>query len=90
MAGGNVGDGGRRRTRNITVEMLDNIPAEDQQVELVERKGVGYPDSKCDAILEEVSVALCAEYMATFGQIGRAIDEPLIASARLTLEQAGV
>jgi S-adenosylmethionine synthetase len=88
VGGGHLGDGGRRRTRNITVEILDGSPVEDQQVELVERKGVGHPDSKCDAILEKVSVALRAECMATLGQIGRAIGKPLIASAQLALEQA--
>ncbi len=55
--------------RNITVEGLDKVPVEEQQVELVERKGVGHPDSICDAIMEEVSVALCQEYMANLGRV---------------------
>jgi S-adenosylmethionine synthetase len=55
--------------RNITVESLDMVPVEEQQVELVERKGVGHPDSICDAIMEDISVALCREYMDTFGRI---------------------
>jgi hypothetical protein len=29
----------------------------------------GHPDSICDAIAEEVSLALCREYLATFGRI---------------------
>jgi len=55
--------------RNILVESLNGVPVEKQLVELVERKGVGHPDSICDAIMEEISVALCREYMATFGHI---------------------
>ena len=55
--------------RNITVESLDKVTVEERQVELVERKGVGHPDSICDAIMEEVSVALCQEYMANFGRV---------------------
>ncbi len=55
--------------RNITVESLHEVPVEDQQVELVERKGVGHPDSICDAIMEEVSVALCQAYIANFGRV---------------------
>ena len=44
-------------------------PMDDQAVEIVERKGVGHPDTICDAIMEEVSVALCREYLASFGRI---------------------
>jgi len=36
---------------------------------LVERKGKGHPDSICDAVAEEVSLALCREYLVTFGRI---------------------
>ena len=57
------------RRPNITVEELKQTPVAQQGIELVERKGVGHPDSICDAIMEQVSVALCREYMATFGRI---------------------
>ncbi len=70
-------------TRNITVESLDKLPVEDQQVELVERKGVGHPDSICDAIMEDISVALCAEYERVFGQIvHHNIDKGLLVAGR--------
>lgn len=55
--------------RNIIIESLSSTPVEEQQVELVERKGVGHPDSICDAIMEEISVALCKSYMENFGRI---------------------
>ncbi|HDN80450.1 MAG TPA: S-adenosylmethionine synthetase, partial [Chloroflexi bacterium] len=55
--------------RNIIIEALEAVPVEEQQVELVERKGVGHPDSICDAIMEEVSIALCKAYTETFGRI---------------------
>lgn len=54
---------------NVTVESLDKVPVEDQRVELVERKGVGHPDSVCDAIMEDISVALCREYLTTVGRV---------------------
>ena len=54
---------------NVTVESLDKVPVEDQRVELVERKGVGHPDSICDAIMEDISVALCREYLTTVGRV---------------------
>src|SRR4030042_2690074 len=55
--------------RNITAESLLKTPVESQSVELVERKGRGHPDSICDAIMEEISVALCREYLSTFGRV---------------------
>jgi len=55
--------------RNILLESLDRVPVEEQQVELVERKGLGHPDSICDAIMEAISVALSREYMKTFGGV---------------------
>lgn len=54
---------------NISVEELQQSPISQRQVELVERKGVGHPDSMCDAIAEAVSVALCQAYLETFGRI---------------------
>jgi S-adenosylmethionine synthetase len=75
--------------RSITVESLDKTPVEDQRVELVERKGVGHPDSICDAIMEEISVALCTEYTETFGGIvHHNIDKGLLAAGR-TLPRIG-
>ncbi len=55
--------------RNITVEMLSRTPVAQHQVEIVERKGVGHPDSICDAIMERVSIALSKEYLQRFGRI---------------------
>jgi S-adenosylmethionine synthetase len=38
-------------------------------VEVVERKGLGHPDTICDALAEEVSVALCQYYLDKFGTV---------------------
>lgn len=54
---------------NILLEALTQTPVGQQRIELVERKGRGHPDTICDAIAEEVSLALCREYLATFGRI---------------------
>ncbi|MFW6384349.1 MAG: methionine adenosyltransferase, partial [Halodesulfurarchaeum sp.] len=42
---------------------------EDQEVEIVERKGIGHPDSICDGIAEAVSRALAQEYLDRFGKV---------------------
>lgn len=44
----------------------DTAPA---PVEIVERKGVGHPDSICDALAETASQALCRLYRERFGMI---------------------
>ncbi len=56
-------------TRNIVVESLYQIPVERQEVELVERKGIGHPDSLADGFAEAVSQALCREYQRKCGTI---------------------
>ncbi len=36
--------------------------------EIVERKGIGHPDSVCDAAADACSRALCKYYFETFGR----------------------
>jgi len=53
--------------RNIMVENLNQTPLEKQKLEIVERKGLGHPDSICDAIMDRISVNLSREYMKRCG-----------------------
>jgi len=55
--------------KNIVVERLHHTPVEEQKIELVERKGVGHPDSLADGIAEAMSRSLCKEYLKRFGVI---------------------
>jgi len=55
--------------RNISVEFVDSTPLAKQDVELVERKGIGHPDSICDGLAEAVSRALSNEYIKRYGHI---------------------
>lgn len=55
--------------RNIVVENLNQIPLEEQKLEIVERKGLGHPDSICDAVMDKISVSLSREYLKKFGAI---------------------
>ncbi|MCI4332674.1 MAG: methionine adenosyltransferase [Thermoplasmata archaeon] len=55
--------------RNIQVEPLRTLHIEDQEVELVERKGLGHPDSIADGVSESVSRALSRLYLDEFGRI---------------------
>jgi len=55
--------------RNIVVECLRQIPLEQQKLEIVERKGLGHPDSICDAIMDRVSIKLSKIYLEKVGYI---------------------
>ena len=55
--------------RNIQVEPLRTVHIEEQGIELVERKGLGHPDSIADGVSESVSRALCRLYLDEFGRI---------------------
>ena len=55
--------------RNLVVEPLPTVHIENQSVELVERKGIGHPDSIADGVSESVSRALCRMYLDEFGRI---------------------
>ncbi len=52
---------------SIVVSELDGMAAAAQPVEIVERKGLGHPDTLCDALAEEVSLALSRFYLERFG-----------------------
>ena len=56
-------------SRNIQVSRLDRRAVEDQSVEIVERKGVGHPDSICDGLAESVSRALSRLYLDRVGKV---------------------
>ena len=55
--------------RNIRVQPTEDRAVEDQDVEIVERKGVGHPDSICDGVAESVSRALAQEYLDRYGTV---------------------
>src|SRR5438034_10483244 len=64
----------------VRVNELHQVPLEEQDLEIVERKGVGHPDHICDAIKNEVSVALYKEYLKRYGHVQHHnIDKDLLA-----------
>jgi S-adenosylmethionine synthetase len=54
-------------SRNIFIEKVIRTPVEEQKIELVERKGLGHPDSLADGIADSVSRELCKAYTRSFG-----------------------
>lgn len=53
----------------VMVSELDGTATSALPVEIVERKGIGHPDTICDALAEEVSLALSRFYLQRFGFI---------------------
>ncbi len=60
-------DGGRLMT--AVIEALAQPPVAARRVELVERKGLGHPDSICDALVETIAIALNRMYRERTGAI---------------------
>jgi len=63
------GEARRKGPRHIRVGRLNAPPVFERPVEIVERKGIGHPDTVCDGVMEEVSQALSREYLRRFGFI---------------------
>ncbi|HLF07190.1 MAG TPA: methionine adenosyltransferase [Thermoplasmata archaeon] len=55
--------------RNIVVEESPRIPVFKAETEIVERKGVGHPDSLMDGMAESVSRGLCRMYLERYKKI---------------------
>jgi S-adenosylmethionine synthetase len=60
------------------------------EVEIVERKGIGHPDTICDALAETLSRNLCQEYQRRFGEIlHHNVDKALLCGGRATAAFGG-
>ncbi len=45
------------------------VPLAQEPMEIVERKGLGHPDTICDAVMESVAVELAQAYLKTCGRV---------------------
>lgn len=54
---------------DIHIQSTSGLTAGELDVEIVERKGLGHPDTICDAVMERVSQALSRAYVERFGAI---------------------
>ncbi len=55
--------------KNIYVNGIEQVPVPKRQIEIVERKGIGHPDSVADGVAETVSESLCAMYIKEVGHV---------------------
>jgi S-adenosylmethionine synthetase len=66
---------------NIVTNSLGRNSVPMQELEIVERKGLGHPDTICDTIMNEVSVALSKAYVEKFGVVlHHNVDKALLAA----------
>lgn len=55
--------------RKIFIESIPSVPTFRKQFEIVERKGVGHPDTICDLMMNKVSIELSKLYLKETGSI---------------------
>lgn len=53
----------------IHIQPISGLTTPEMDVEIVERKGLGHPDTICDLVMERVSQALSRAYVDRFGAI---------------------
>ncbi|WP_268544468.1 methionine adenosyltransferase [Candidatus Nitrosotenuis cloacae] len=53
----------------VFIESIDRIPTYQKQFEIVERKGLGHPDTICDLLMNKVSIELSKLYLKETGAI---------------------
>jgi S-adenosylmethionine synthetase len=67
----------------LVIEALRQPPVAARRMELVERKGVGHPDTICDALVEAIAIALNRMYRERTGAILHYnIDKALLAAGQ--------
>jgi len=76
--------------KNIVVEGLSNTAVEEQRVEIIERKGLGHPDTICDKIMNQISINLSQEYLKKVGAImHHNTDKSLLAAGEVEYKFGG-
>ncbi|WP_461829601.1 methionine adenosyltransferase [Aquifex sp.] len=76
--------------KNIVVTPMTFQPVYEQDAEIVERKGVGHPDTICDSLAEELSVELSKLYLEEFGAImHHNVDKALLVGGEANPEFGG-
>ncbi|WP_029551376.1 methionine adenosyltransferase [Thermocrinis jamiesonii] len=55
--------------KNIVITPMTFEPVYAQPAEIVERKGIGHPDTICDYLAENLSKELCKWYLENFGAV---------------------
>ena len=75
--------------KNIYVNGINQVPVPKRQIEIVERKGIGHPDSVADGVAETVSESLCAMYIKEVGHVLHHNTDPTEVVAGISAPKSG-
>jgi S-adenosylmethionine synthetase len=68
---------------SIVIDPLRDAPVARRRIELVERKGIGHPDTICDAVVEAISLGLNRMYRDAVGTVLHYnVDKALLAAGQ--------
>ncbi|HUM16369.1 MAG TPA: methionine adenosyltransferase [Candidatus Nitrosotalea sp.] len=68
---------------SLAIEAIGGTPVPDRRIEVVERKGLGHPDTICDSVAEAASVALGRMYIERTGVIAHYnVDKALLVAGQ--------
>ena len=74
----------------LRITSLSTPPVSAREIEIVERKGLGHPDTICDALAERLSNALSRHYLERFGLIlHHNVDKALVRGGSAQVEFGG-
>jgi S-adenosylmethionine synthetase len=67
----------------LVIDAVREVPVARRRFELVERKGLGHPDTVCDSLVEAASLALNRMYLAKLGAIAHYnVDKALLVAGQ--------
>jgi S-adenosylmethionine synthetase len=76
--------------REVQIDAISQAALGRQENEYVERKGLGHPDSICDAVMESISVALSRAYLEIAGRVlHHNLDKGLLVAGQSTPKLGG-
>ena len=71
------------RRAAVVVEAVSERPVGRRRVEMVERKGIGHPDTICDSLVESIAVALNRMYLERLGTVAHYnVDKALLVAGQ--------
>jgi S-adenosylmethionine synthetase len=74
----------------VVLEALTTVPVARRRMELVERKGLGHPDTICDALAEAVAVRLNRMYVERLGAVAHYnVDKALLIAGQCRTDFGG-
>lgn len=77
-------------SQNIIVEPIRCIPTFQKRFEIVERKGLGHPDTICDLVMNEISIELSKLYIKETGSVQHHnMDKALLVAGQSEIKYGG-